>query len=124
MARSVAKRKYKNIRKEFKEEMKPLLKNNKSLCMALLNTYIADKHRTHIYEMWHLLGTQYKDAWRGYCKSGLSGKMLCGDENLYKTLYFSGYEEIANKYCRILPEKIAFGEIHMIIINTINDRSK
>lgn len=120
MARSYARRKYKQIRKEFKCDMRKALKENRALGMAILNTYIADKHRTHIHKMWHLLGTQYKDAWKGYCKSGLSGKMLCGDENLYDTLYFSGYEEIRNKYHRNLPERIAFGEIHGIVIKCVN----
>lgn len=121
MARSVAKHKYKKIRKDFEMEVKPLLKNNKALCMAILNTYIADKHRTHIHKIWHLLGTQHKDAWKGYCDSSLSMEMLCGDENLYDTFYFSGYEELAKKYSRKLPEKIAFGEIHGLIIKIINN---
>ncbi len=120
MARSYARHKYKKIRKEFKADMKKVLKENRALGMAILNTYVADKHRTHIHKMWHLLGTQYKDAWKGYCKSGLHGKVLCGDENLYDTLYFSGYEEIRNKYYRNLPERIAFGEIHGIVIKCVN----
>lgn len=122
MARAYARRKYKQIRKEFKCDMRKVLKENRALGMAILNTYIADKHRTHIHKIWHLLGTQYKDAWEGYRKSGLSGKMLCGDENLYDTLYFSGYEEIANKYYRKLPERIAFGEIHGMVIKCVNGK--
>lgn len=124
MARSVVKRKYKKIRKEFKADMINILKENRALGMAILNTYIADKHRTHIHKIWNLLGTQYKDAWKGYCDSGLSGKMLCGDENLYDTLYFSGYEEITNKYYGKLPERIAFGEIHGLVIKCVNGRLK
>ena len=120
MARSIAKRKYKKIRKEFKVDMTEALKNNRALGMAILNTYIADKHRTHIHKIWYLLGTQHKDAWKGYRDSGLSGKMLCGDENLYDTLYFSGYKEIRNRYYRKLPEKIAFGEIHGIVLKCVN----
>lgn len=122
MARSIAKRKYRKIRKEFKLEIKEELKKNRALGMAILNTYIADKHRTHIYKIWNLLGTEYKDAWKAYSKSGLVGKMLCGDENLYDTLYFSGYEEIRNKYYRKLPEKIAFGEIYGIVIKCVNGK--
>ena len=90
--------------------------------MAILNTYIADKHRTHIHKIWYLLGTKHRDAYKGYCDSGLSGKMLCGDENLYDTLYFSGYEEIRNKYYRKLPERIAFGEIYGIVIKCVNGK--
>lgn len=122
MARSIAKRKYKKIRKEFKSEIKEALINNRALGMAILNTYVADKHRTHIHKIWHLLGTQHKEAWKGYCKSGLRGKMLCGDENLYDTLYFSGYEKIANKYRRRLPAKIAFGEIYGLVIKAVNNK--
>lgn len=122
MARSIAKRKYKKIRKEFKADIKEALINNRALGMAILNTYIADKHRTHIHKIWYLLGTKHRDAYKGYCDSGLSGKMLCGDENLYDTLYFSGYEEIRNKYYRKLPERIAFGEIYGIVIKCVNGK--
>lgn len=122
MARSIAKHKYKKIRKEFKADIKEALINNRALGMAILNTYIADKHRTHIHKIWYLLGTKHRDAYKGYCDSGLSGKMLCGDENLYDTLYFSGYEEIRNKYYRKLPERIAFGEIYGIVIKCVNGK--
>lgn len=104
MARSIAKRKYKKIRKEFKADIKEALKNNRALGMAILNTYIADKHRTHIHKIWYLLGTKHRD------------------ENLYDTLYFSGYEEIRNKYHRKLPERIAFGEIYGIVIKCVNGK--
>ena len=122
MARSIAKRKYKKVRKEFKADIKEALINNRALGMAILNTYIADKHRTHIHKIWYLLGTKHRDAYKVYCDSGLSGKMLCGDENLYDTLYFSGYEEIRNKYYRKLPERIAFGEIYGIVIRCVNGK--
>lgn len=122
MARSYTRKKCKKIRKEFKADMRELLKSNRALCMAILNTYIASKHRTHIHKIWNLLGTQYKDAWKGYCNSGLCGKMLCGDENIYETLYFSGYEEITNKYRGKLPERIAFGEIHGILVKCLNGK--
>ncbi len=48
--------------------------------------------------------------------------MLCGDENIYETLYFSGYEEITNKYRGKLPERIAFGEIYGILVKCLNGK--
>ncbi len=122
MARSIVKRKYRKIRKEFKADMREALMSNRALGMAILNTYIADKHRTHIHKIWHLLGTKYKDAWKEYRDSGLSGKMLCGYENLYDTLYFSGYKELSDKYYMKLPERVAFGEIYGIVLKCVNGK--
>lgn len=122
MARAHIRRKYTQTRKEFRKEMREALMNNRALGMAILNGYVANKHRTHIHKIWYLLGTKHKDAWRDYRESGLSGKMLCGDENLYDTIYFSGYEDIAKKYKGKLPEKVAFGEIHGMIIRCVNGK--
>lgn len=122
MARGYIKRKYGQIRREFKKDMRDVLKGNRALGMALLNGYIAEKHRTHIHKIWYLLGTKHRDAWKDYCDSGLSGKMLCGDEKLYNTIYFCGYEEIAKKYRGKLPEKVAFGEIHGMVLRCVNGK--
>jgi hypothetical protein len=122
MARSIAKRKYKNIRKQFKQEIKPMLMDNKSLCMALSLTYVAGKHRCFIHELWYFFSQNCTDdTWKKYCRSKHMGKMITGDENIYKTLYFCGYKDIANKYKYKLPEKIAWGEIHSLVLKIINN---
>lgn len=112
MARAIIKNRYGELRKEFKKDMKEILQKDKSLAMSIILTRISSSHRGYIHELFHFFGTRHKEAYRDCCNEGIIGKMLCGDENIYRTIYFSGYKDIVKKYRFELPENIALGEVY------------
>lgn len=66
MARAIIKRRYGDLRKEFKKDMKEILQKDRSLAMAIILTRISSSHRDYIYEIWHFFGTRHKEAYRDF----------------------------------------------------------
>lgn len=122
MARAIIKRRYGDLRKEFKKDMIEILKRDRSLAMAIILTRISSSHRDYIHSMWNFFGTKYKEAHLDFHNSGLWGKFLCGDEDIYRTLYFSGYKCIATKYKGELPINIALGEVCGLCLKIVNEK--
>lgn len=110
--RNIVKRRNPNIRKirnEYKNVLFKEMENNKALAIAVINTFTSWKHRRHIHKIWELLGFKHKKAHKDYCNK-LIGKHLSGDETIWKTLHFGGYEDIKEKYYRLIPEMHAMGD--------------
>lgn len=122
MARAIIKRRYGDLRKEFKKDMIEILQKDRSLAMAIILTRISSTHRDYIYEILHFFGTRHKRAYRDFCNERLIGKMLCGYENIYRTLHFSGYKCIATKYKGELPINIALGEVYGLCLKIVNEK--
>ena len=122
MARAIIKRRYGKLRKEFKKDMKEILQRDRSLAMGIILTRIADKHRTQIQESWYILGTKHYHVYRDEDLRKLRGKMLCGSEDIYKTLYFSGYKDLRNKYYMKLPDRLALGEVYGLCLKIVNEK--
>lgn len=122
MARAIIKRRYGDLRKEFKKDMKEILQKDRSLAMAIILTKISSSHRDYIHELFYFFGTRHKEAYKDCCNEGIIGKVLCGDENVYRTLHFSGYKCIATKYKSELPMNIALGEIYGLCLKIVNEK--
>ncbi|CAI8980875.1 hypothetical protein EMIT07CA2_60261 [Brevibacillus sp. IT-7CA2] len=73
----IIKRKYKQARKEFKQDLYVAAKENHAHAMLMLQNYVASHHRTHIMEIWELLGIRHEVAYKDYCNT-LMGKLLSG----------------------------------------------
>lgn len=66
------------------------------------------------------LGQDIKKHIEIFCNERLIGKMLCGREDIYRTLYFSGYKDIVKKYRFKLPGSIALGEVYGLCLKIVN----
>jgi len=115
------KRKYKQARKEFKQELYELAKENHALAMLMIQTYAASQHRTHIMKIWRLLGLRHKEAYQDY-KDKLFGKCLTGREDVWRSLYFAGYPEMRSKYKYKIPEKRAMGDAVAIAYRVLKNQ--
>lgn len=120
--RGIVKRRYGTLRKEFRKDMIEILKNDRSLAMAIILTRIAKSHRKQITKSWYILGTKHKEVYFDEDLRKLRLKTLCGDEEIYETLYFSGYKDLRNKYYRKLPDRLALGEVYGICLKIVNEK--
>jgi hypothetical protein len=89
--------------------------------MAIFLTYVSEKHRTHMTKTWYYLGQNHREAYKGYCKA-LMGSHLCGSDDIFKTLHFSGYKELSKKYIRLMPECFAMGEAFGLAKKCVNEK--
>lgn len=115
---------YDKALKPFKNEMVELMKNNVALAVAIAETWRADKYSTHYWETIGYFGRNHKEAYKGFCDTGLSGKVLTGRDEFWLTIRFCGHEEIYNKYKRVIPERKAFGLIFGQALKIINSQFK
>lgn len=113
---------YDKALKPFKTEMIKLMKDNKSLAVAICETYRAESYKRQYWETISYFGKNHQNAYNDFCKTGLSGNVLCGRDEFWLTLRFCGYESIYEKYRRKIPEKKAFGLIFKHAINIINNK--
>lgn len=113
---------YDKALKPFKAEVIEAMKNNRAFAMAICETWRAEKYRSHYWNTIHYFGVNHKEAYRGFCDSGLSGKVLTGRDEFWLTVRLCGYEDIYNKYCRVIPERKAFGLIFGSALKIINNR--
>lgn len=106
---SQLKRKYRQARREFKRDLFTAEKENHALAMLMVETYTAKQHRTHIMQIWSLLGHHHPEAYRNYCKK-LMGKTITGRNEVWKSLHFAGYQELREKYMHKIPHACAMGD--------------
>ncbi|MFD6509361.1 hypothetical protein [Bacillus sp. NPDC060175] len=107
-SRRALKRKYRQVRKEFKKDIFEVAKNNRAFAMMIIETYSAGKHKTHITKVWELLGIHHPEAYKDYCDK-LMGSSLCGRHDIMRSIYFSDKELYDKYYCK-LPERYAMGD--------------
>lgn len=93
--------KWRDKREAFKAAILPKMKANPALAMLAINTWSASNHRTHIHQMWKLLGNNHKGAWNDYCEK-LHGKMLTGRDEFTFSLRWVDKE--LYELARELPE--------------------
>lgn len=117
----IIKRKFKQVRAEFKEELYQAAKDNRALAMLMLQTFTANHHRTHIMKIWELLGFHHREAYRDYCEK-LAGKHLTGRDEVWKSLHFAGYDELRLKYIRKIPEVFAMGDAVAVAYRVLKNR--
>lgn len=103
----ILKRKYKEERLNFKHDLYDVVKNNNAFAMMIVETYSANRHRSHIHKVWELLGFNHKEAYKDYCDK-LMGKMLTGRDEIFRSIYFAD-KELYNKYHDKIPECYAMG---------------
>jgi hypothetical protein len=104
----ISKRKWKDIRKEFKKDIINECSQNKAFSIMIIETYTASQCRKHIMQIWALLGHNHKEAYKDYCNK-LMGKSLTGRSEIVRNLYFAN-KELYEKYSRKIPECYAMGE--------------
>ena len=105
----VLKRKYKQVRREFKKDLLAKCKDNRALAMLIAETYRAWHHRRHIGEIWAMFrNPAYKEFQRDY-DDNLFGKHLSGHKDIWRSLYFAE-RELYDKYSNLIPEVYAMGD--------------
>jgi len=113
------KRKWKSNRTEFRKRLREEMTANKALAIVAISTYTSAKHRKHIMQIWELLGTRHKEAYKDYGNQ-LFGKFLTGEENIFKSLYFSA-PEIYKEFHGAIPERLAMGDAFGVALSVINN---
>lgn len=114
---------YDKALKPFKREMVELMENNKALAVAICETWRADQYKSQYWRVIGYFGRNHKFAYREFCNTGLSGKILCGRDEFWLTLRFCGYENIYEKYKNSIPERKAFGLIFANALSIINNNN-
>lgn len=100
-------------REAFKEAIKVKMEANPALTMLAIKTWTAAKHRTHIHEIWELLGFHHKEAYKDYCDK-LHGTALTGTDEFTDCLYWVDKElfviakEIPETYVREDAKDVAY----------------
>ncbi|TXK52367.1 hypothetical protein FVR03_01235 [Pontibacter qinzhouensis] len=79
--------------------------------MAIIKTYSAYQHRTHIYKFWAIMG-KHKAFQEEYNRE-LFGKMLTGSDGIWQTLYFIN-KDLHAAHIRQVPERLALGDAYGI----------
>lgn len=105
--RSRLRRKYRSIRKEFKEDLYKIARNNSAVGILIVETYVARQQRTHIGEIWRLM--QDYPAFKKAYKERLSGKSMCGEDEILRSMYFVD-EMFYKKYIMKMPRDVAMGD--------------
>lgn len=113
---------YDKALKPFKTEMVELMRNNKALAVAIAETWRAEKYSTQYWKTIGYFGQNHREAYKGFCDTGLSGKVICGRDEFWLTLRFCGHEDIYNRYRRLIPERKAFGLIFGEALRIINNK--
>ncbi|EHP45084.1 MAG: hypothetical protein E7D79_14520 [Clostridium perfringens] len=113
---------YDKALKPFKREMIELMESNKALAVAICETYRAGQYSSQYWRTIGYFGRNHKAAYIDFCKTGLSGKVLCGRDEFWLTLRSCGYSDIYEKYKNAIPEKKAFGIIFGNALRIINKR--
>lgn len=103
------KRKYRNARNEFKNQLYQRCKKNKTLAALLVQTYVSWQHRKHILEIWSMFRNPEYEAFRRDYSENLMGKHLTGREDIWKSLYFSE-RDLYEKYQYLIPVTYAMGD--------------
>ncbi len=111
------KRKYRNVRSDFKKELASAMSENKALAMLVVETYTAWQHRAHIMKVWELLGFHHREAYKDYCDK-LMGKHLTGRNDIWRSFHFAGYANLYEYRIKI-PEKFAMGDALGIAYKTL-----
>jgi hypothetical protein len=105
----IVKRRYKEVRKNFRAALYERVKKNKALAMLLIETYSAWHHRRHIGKIWEMFrDPQYDDFQKEYNRT-LFGQHLCGREDIWKSLYFTE-RDLYGTYHQEIPETFAMGD--------------
>lgn len=112
---------YDKALKPFKKDMVKLMENNKALAVAICETWRAEQYSKQYWQTIGYFGRNHREAYRGFCKTGLSGKVLCGRDEFWNTLRLCGYSDIYEKYKRAIPEQKAFGLIFGNALRIINN---
>lgn len=105
------KRKYWKIRKEFKNELYKVVKDNPVYIPMIAETYTAYRLRNHIHNIWYMM-IDFPDFKKKYNKE-LMGKMLTGRDEIINNLCYSN--EVFLKYRYKIPEPLAMGDALAII---------
>lgn len=113
---------YDKALKPFKKEMIELMENNKALAVAIYETWRAEQHSTQYWKTIGYFGRNHKKAYRRFCDTGLSGRVLCGRDEFWLTLRLCGHNDIYEKYKRAIPERKALGLILGNALRIINKR--
>lgn len=105
----ILKRRFKQVRIEFRRELMEKFKNNPALPMLMIQTYVAWKHRRHIGQIWAMFRNPHFENFKKAYNAELFGRHLTGNEDIWKSLYFSE-KELYFKYQGKIPEVYAMGE--------------
>lgn len=111
---------YDKALKPFKKEMIELMENNKSLAVAICETWRAEQHSTQYWNTISYFGMNHREAYKKFCDTKLPGKVLCGRDEFWLTLRLCGYIDIYKKYKKAIPERKAFGLIFGNALRIVN----
>lgn len=114
----INKRKWHQVRKEFKSDLYQVASHNKSFAMMIISTYTASQHRTHIHKIWAMFRSHPRFA-QAY-NENLMGKHLTGRDEIMRALYFAN-RDLYNKYIHKIPECYAMGEALGVAYRTLKN---
>lgn len=121
--RNRGRRKFRQIRNEFKKDLYLAMKENKALPMLVLETYTAWQHRKHIGKIWAMFRNPDYVAFQEDYMKNLMGKHICGTDEMFRSLYF-GEKELYDKYHRLIPGMAALGDALSVAFAVLKEREK
>lgn len=104
---SQLKKKYYQIRRQFRIDLHAAMKNNPAIAVAIIKTYRASSYMSHIGKIWWMMRNH--PGFREEYHNELFGKILTGEDALFHSLYFAA-PDIWQKYYRKIPEEFAMGD--------------
>lgn len=115
---------YDKALKPFKNEMIEVMKSNRALAFAICETWRAQSYSKQYWKTIKYFAKNHEEAYYdGFCRTGLSGEVLCGRDEFWLTLRFCGYKHIYEKYRKSIPERKAFGLIFKNAMDIVNEKN-
>ena len=119
----IIKRKYKNLRKEFRAELHKAMSENKALAMLAIETYTAWHNRRHILKIWGMFRNPNYKEFRDDYQKNLMGKHLTGRIEIWKSFHFAGFPNLYD-YRYSIPETFAMGDALGIAYKVLRKEQK
>lgn len=116
---SQVKRRFRNVRTEFKHDLRDRCEANRPLAMLFVKHRAAWHHRRHITKIWSMyLNPEYDAFYQAYNQQ-LFGEYLTGSDDFWRTLYFAD-KELFDKYHLKIPETFAMGDALGVAYGILN----
>lgn len=124
MNRSLS-RKYRKVRIKFKQEIRDICQQDKSLQMLIYEAHRAENNNNVVFKMYHWLGTKYHDIYEEFCDTEIFfwGGTYCGEYGIWQAL-LQTYPDFAKKYIYKIPQKCAMGDALAVVYRLDKENKK
>ena len=106
--------KYRKARINFKQELRDICQQDKSLRMLIYEEYRTEGTRDHIFDVYTWLSKKSPKLWKEFCKTSILMDFPMGGCGIWSIL-LQTYPDFAKKYIEKIPQKCAMGDALAVV---------